>query len=70
MTEARSSDATMQAIERMLIVTQCSQCDYDEAEGGLVDHCDECCRKVTRYVWRTLTEWKRDRTPHHEVSDD
>ena len=25
---------------------RCMQCDYDEAEGGLISHCDKCCRKI------------------------
>jgi methionyl-tRNA synthetase len=24
----------------------CPHCEYDEAEGGLVNHCDVCCRKI------------------------
>lgn len=33
----------------------CGHCDYDEAEGGLVDHCDACCRKVTAACWEFFT---------------
>lgn len=29
----------------------CRSCDYDEAEGGLVNHCDACCRRVTAAAW-------------------
>ncbi len=25
----------------------CGTCVYDEAEGGLIDHCPDCMRKVT-----------------------
>lgn len=25
----------------------CRECDYDEAGGGLVNHCDRCCRRIT-----------------------
>lgn len=30
----------------------CSRCDYDEAEGGLLDHCDKCCRNIATVAWR------------------
>jgi hypothetical protein len=29
----------------------CPHCDYDEAEGALVNHCDACCRKIVRELW-------------------
>ncbi len=29
----------------------CSSCDFDEAEGGLVDHCDTCCRWLTTQAY-------------------
>jgi hypothetical protein len=25
-----------------------SGCDYDEAEGGIINHCPNCCTKITR----------------------
>jgi len=28
----------------------CPHCDYD-AEGGLVNHCDTCCRVITSKAW-------------------
>ena len=31
--------------------TCCMRCDYDEAEGALVNHCDACCRKIVRALW-------------------
>ena len=36
---------------RKLSETCCGHCDYDEAEGGLMDHCDKCCRKITTKLW-------------------
>lgn len=33
------------------ILEGCSRCDFDEAEGELVNHCDACCRKVTRFCY-------------------
>lgn len=30
--------------------TGCPHCDHDEAEGGLVNHCDDCCRRITTVV--------------------
>jgi len=29
----------------------CPHCDYDEAEGGLLNHCDACCRKIVTALW-------------------
>lgn len=29
-----------------LLTIGCGTCRYDEAEGGLDDHCDKCCRKI------------------------
>lgn len=29
----------------------CCRCEYDEAEGGIMNHCDACCRKITAAVW-------------------
>ena len=29
----------------------CPHCEYDEAEGGLVSHCDSCCRKIVTELW-------------------
>lgn len=29
----------------------CGKCDYDEAEGGLVNHCPECCHRITTMAW-------------------
>lgn len=35
---------------RELFWRGCPQCERDEAEGGLVNHCDKCCRKITEAV--------------------
>ena len=32
----------------------CGSCDWDEAEGGLVNHCAACCRKVTMAAWEAF----------------
>lgn len=29
----------------------CMRCSYDEAEGALTSHCDNCCRQITKKVW-------------------
>jgi len=36
----------------------CNQCDWDEAEGGLLNHCPACCHKVTTLAWETFMEGK------------
>lgn len=44
----------------LLDETHCAHCDYDEAEGLLMNHCDACCRKLTRSIWQLVllkSEW-------------
>ena len=33
----------------------CGKCDWDEAEGALFDHCEECCRNVTREAFMLVS---------------
>ena len=38
----------------------CHGCDFDEAEGGLMNHCDECCRWLTEHAYEMFVirmEW-------------
>ena len=37
---------------RKISETCCSACDYYEAEGGLFNHCDKCCRAITTALWK------------------
>ena len=30
----------------------CMKCDYDEAEGYLINHCNDCCRRIVTKLWR------------------
>lgn len=30
----------------------CMACDYDEAEGFLIDHCRECSHKIVCELWK------------------
>lgn len=39
---------------RKSLMAGCNGCDYDEAEGGLVNHCDACCRKITARLYGLL----------------
>ena len=39
------AEATLSALRRAL--RGCGGCDWDEAEGGLVDHCAACQRQIT-----------------------
>jgi hypothetical protein len=32
---------------RAITEQSCGECDYDEADGGLMNHCNKCCRKIT-----------------------
>lgn len=39
-------------LERMRAALQgCGECEYDEAEGGIMDHCPKCKLKVTQLAW-------------------
>lgn len=33
---------------------RCGRCDYDEASGDVVSHCDHCCRRITTLVFTKL----------------
>ena len=65
------SDKTKQDLQKFrdLLEEGCHQgCDYDEAEGDLIDHCDACCRKITVLAYELLVirmEWPELR----ELSD-
>ena len=38
------------------VLRGCPHCEYDEAEGGLINHCDMCCRKITSMIWQHFHE--------------
>ena len=31
----------------------CPHCTYDEAEGGIINHCTACCHLVTTAAWKS-----------------
>jgi hypothetical protein len=37
----------------------CPHCEFDEAEGDLIDHCDRCCRRIAVAVGRMLSIKRR-----------
>lgn len=45
-------------VDRILeaLCTSCSRCEFDEAEGLVVNHCNACCRKIVGKVWKTTVE--------------
>lgn len=48
MTDKAEKKMSMPELKKALD-TCCQQgCDYDEAEGGLINHCDKCCRKIVK----------------------
>lgn len=54
-------EATRRERERWVAEIQpllegCSRCDYDEAEGEILNHCNECCRKVVAHCWTIVSE--------------
>lgn len=51
--QKRQSKALRKALikGREIVRTCCPSCDYDEAEGDLLNHCDKCCRRITRDLY-------------------
>lgn len=39
---------------RKVLQTCCPHCDYDEAEGILLDHCKDCCHKIVTELWQAF----------------
>ena len=37
---------------RAFLGTVCKNCDIDEAEGVLIDHCKECCHAIVGMIWQ------------------
>lgn len=57
----KSTDRRQKSLQRLfnrarkkLTATSCMACDYDEAEGILIDHCKECCHKIVREMWQAF----------------
>ena len=48
------------AIKKILNETTCGHCEYDEAEGLLINHCDKCCRKIIRQIFELLEAQPED----------
>ncbi len=40
--------------ELVAVLHGCSCCEYDEADGVLMNHCDKCCREVTAASWKFM----------------
>lgn len=55
-----TSPKELQLFDRLVAaLSGCPQCTWDEAEGGLVDHCNRCCRRVTAASWLFCVEATR-----------
>jgi len=65
MTRRPSKKAVLQAASRtamkkvalaraVLQDTCCNTCEYDEAEGVLLNHCGKCCREIVTKLWKEL----------------
>ena len=39
---------------RNRVLQGCNRCDVDEAEGGVMNHCDACCRFITTDLYAIL----------------
>jgi len=44
--------ASIQIALRRITEQSCSKCNYDEAEGGLIGHCADCCLRITTQAYR------------------
>lgn len=55
---------------RRVVVDGCMRCEYDEAEGGLVNHCDACCRKITTELYGLLVRGDMPPRSPRERRDD
>lgn len=40
------------------VTNSCGACDYDEAEGGLVNHCPKCCHRIATAAWAFVHQEK------------
>jgi hypothetical protein len=47
-----AAHAELIAEVRQWTETSCNKCDYDEAEGTLLDHCDDCCHRIVTECYR------------------
>ena len=56
---------------RRVVLEGCPLCDCDEAEGGVVNHCDVCCRRITTELYGMLVRGDmppRPRNPRRSIS--
>ncbi len=38
------------------VLEGCPRCEYDEAEGVILDHCDACCRVIATAAWALVSD--------------
>lgn len=51
----RAENRKLKAFRKEMTVlseTSCSACDYEEADGSLFRHCDECMLKIVSGLWQ------------------
>jgi hypothetical protein len=48
---AKPNAQAMRDIARSVLRSSCVLCDFDEAEGDVINHCDVCCRRITTELW-------------------
>jgi hypothetical protein len=50
----RALERLFKRARKHLTKTNCMACDYDEAEGFLIDHCRECSHKIVCELWKAF----------------
>lgn len=48
---------------RHAVLQGCAYCDTDEAEGGVLNHCDGCCRRITTQLYALLVRGELPKPP-------
>lgn len=54
--ECRGRAERLATFREVVGTTRCSQCEYDEAEGAILNHCASCCHRITQAAWKFARE--------------
>jgi hypothetical protein len=41
------------------LISGCSSCEYDEAEGDLINHCEKCRAELMRFMFLNFHHFNR-----------
>ena len=50
--KAKPARIVRRDVRDTLLDTTCGYCQFDEAEGGVTNHCDACCRRIVTKLWK------------------